>query len=87
MGDLMNHAPVDPMKCAKEEVLECVAGKTFFNFIGKYNPLGKYRSYSGHCNNVMKPNWGAAKEPMRRLLPALYDDGELIEFQVPCSVM
>eukprot|EP00080_Pristionchus_pacificus_P012189 PDM72209.1 peroxidase [Pristionchus pacificus] len=60
MGELMNHAPVDPMKCAKEEVIECVAGK--------------YRSYSGHCNNVMRPNWGAAKEPMRRLLPALYDD-------------
>lgn len=26
MGELMNHAPVDPMKCAKEEVIECVAG-------------------------------------------------------------
>ncbi|GMS94937.1 hypothetical protein PENTCL1PPCAC_17112 [Pristionchus entomophagus] len=60
MGAMMNHAPVDPMKCVKEEVIECVAGK--------------YRSYSGHCNNVMKPNWGAAIEPMRRLLPALYDD-------------
>ncbi|GMR45293.1 hypothetical protein PMAYCL1PPCAC_15488, partial [Pristionchus mayeri] len=60
MGVMVNHAPVDPMKCVKEEVIDCVAGK--------------YRSYSGHCNNVMRPSWGAAREPMRRLLPALYDD-------------
>lgn len=59
----------------------CCRLDPFLNFLENKNPLGKYRSYSGHCNNVMRPNWGAAKEPMRRLLPALYDDGELINFQ------
>uniref|UniRef100_A0A7E4VCM2 Chorion peroxidase n=1 Tax=Panagrellus redivivus TaxID=6233 RepID=A0A7E4VCM2_PANRE len=36
---------------------------------------GKYRSYSGHCNNVNKPLWGAKYEPMQRLQNPAYSDG------------
>uniref|UniRef100_A0A914BYC7 Peroxidase n=1 Tax=Acrobeloides nanus TaxID=290746 RepID=A0A914BYC7_9BILA len=36
---------------------------------------GKYRTYSGHCNNVMHPLWGAKYEPMQRLQFPDYSDG------------
>uniref|UniRef100_A0AC34GT79 Peroxidase n=1 Tax=Panagrolaimus sp. ES5 TaxID=591445 RepID=A0AC34GT79_9BILA len=36
---------------------------------------GKYRTYSGHCNNVNKPLWGAIYEPMQRLQVPDYSDG------------
>ena len=36
---------------------------------------GKYRTYSGHCNNVNKPLWGAIYEPMQRSQNPDYSDG------------
>lgn len=36
---------------------------------------GKFRSYSGHCNNVQKSLWGATYEPFQRLQPPDYFDG------------
>lgn len=35
---------------------------------------GKFRSYSGHCNNIQEPLWGAAYEPFQRLQPPDYFD-------------
>ncbi|XP_063223065.1 uncharacterized protein LOC134531301 [Bacillus rossius redtenbacheri] len=35
----------------------------------------KYRAYSGRCNNVQSPHWGAAGTRYVRLLPAEYGDG------------
>ncbi|VDL71064.1 unnamed protein product [Nippostrongylus brasiliensis] len=34
----------------------------------------KYRTYSGLCNNVLHPRYGAAYEPLRRLIPPDYED-------------
>ena len=34
----------------------------------------RYRSYSGRCNNLDKPEQGAAKSVQQRFLPAEYDD-------------
>lgn len=41
---------------------------------------GKYRTYSGHCNNVAQPFWGAIHEPMQRLKKVAYSDGSIIYF-------
>ncbi|RWS06651.1 Peroxidasin-like protein, partial [Dinothrombium tinctorium] len=35
----------------------------------------KYRSFSGHCNNVENPDWGSSATPYMRLSPAHYADG------------
>lgn len=35
---------------------------------------GQYRSLSGHCNNVMQPEWGAARTPLIRFAHARYSD-------------
>ncbi len=46
---------------------------------GSSRPLtcypGKYRSYSGHCNNVENAEWGAANSPFARWLAPRYADG------------
>lgn len=34
-----------------------------------------YRTIDGTCNNLAKPSSGAANTPLRRLLPALYENG------------
>ena len=41
----------------------------------KCDPSSKYRSYTGHCNNLNNPQWGASNTPHRRLVPSEYDDG------------
>ncbi len=34
-----------------------------------------HRKPDGTCNNLAKPTWGAINTPLRRLIPARYDDG------------
>ncbi|RCN37043.1 heme peroxidase [Ancylostoma caninum] len=46
--------------CPASQIEECIAGK--------------YRTYSGHCNNVNHPQYGAIYEPLRRLLAPDYED-------------
>lgn len=40
------------------------------------DPSAKYRTYNGSCNNLQKPNWGAAMTPFYRLIDAEFDDGK-----------
>ncbi|XP_073819584.1 chorion peroxidase [Musca autumnalis] len=41
------------------------------------NSRSKYRSFDGSCNNILphRSHWGAAGQPMERLLPPAYEDG------------
>ena len=34
-----------------------------------------YRSYDGTCNHLSNPRLGAANTPLKRLLPAVYENG------------
>lgn len=49
--------------CPVNSIVECAASK--------------YRTLSGHCNNVNHPLRGAVYEPMQRFLKPDYADGEL----------
>lgn len=43
------------------------------------NPLHKYRSYDGNCNNLRHPGmFGVAFRPFRRAVKAFYADGESV---------
>lgn len=46
--------------CPVNQIIDCIPGK--------------YRTYSGHCNNVNKPLWGARYEPFQRLQTPDYSD-------------
>ncbi len=35
----------------------------------------KYRTYDGTCNNIENPRKGASNTALRRLLPAVYENG------------
>ncbi|RWS11661.1 peroxidase-like protein [Dinothrombium tinctorium] len=37
--------------------------------------IERYRTYTGHCNNLKHPSWGAANTPFVRFLPPAYSDG------------
>ncbi|XP_064082488.1 peroxidase-like isoform X2 [Macrobrachium nipponense] len=39
------------------------------------NASWPYRSMSGFCNNVINPEFGAAGQPMPRILPPVFDEG------------
>jgi peroxidase len=39
------------------------------------DPSARYRTFSGWCNNLASPFWGQANTVLRRLFPAVYDDG------------
>lgn len=36
---------------------------------------GRFRSYTGHCNNLEQPSWGAANTPFARFLSPRHPDG------------
>ena len=38
-------------------------------------PSKRYRTYDGRCNNLLRPLWGAAHQPLARFLPPDYADG------------
>jgi len=44
----------------------------------KCDPIAKYRSINGSCNNLETPTWGASRTPFLRLLNANYSDGNTI---------
>lgn len=37
--------------------------------------LSRYRTMTGHCNNLKHPTWGAAMTPFARYLPPVHPDG------------
>lgn len=39
------------------------------------DPNGRFRSFTGHCNNLEQPTWGAAQTPFVRYLPPKHPDG------------
>lgn len=39
------------------------------------DPTGRFRSFTGHCNNLQNPSWGAAQTPFVRYLAPRHPDG------------
>lgn len=39
------------------------------------DPMGRFRSFTGHCNNLDQPHWGAAQTPFVRYLAPKHPDG------------
>lgn len=39
------------------------------------DPLGRFRSFTGHCNNLKNPTWGAARTPFVRFVDHQHSDG------------
>ena len=39
------------------------------------NPSSKFRTISGHCNNLLRPDYGRSNTVFARMLPAAYGDG------------
>lgn len=39
------------------------------------DPTGRFRSFTGHCNNLRQPAWGAAQTPFVRFLAPRHPDG------------
>lgn len=37
--------------------------------------MERFRSYTGHCNNLENPSWGAANTAFVRYLPPVYSNG------------
>ncbi|XP_054289704.1 uncharacterized protein LOC129004994 [Macrosteles quadrilineatus] len=42
---------------------------------GPCDPRSPYRSFSGHCNNLERPNLGRSVTTFARLLPSVYENG------------
>jgi len=53
----------DPMQCPYPINVAC-------------SPHAHYRMYDGRCNNLLRPLWGSAHQPLARFLPPDYADGE-----------
>lgn len=39
------------------------------------DPSGRFRAFTGHCNNLMNPSWGAAQTPFVRFVAPQHPDG------------
>ena len=39
--------------------------------------IERYRTLTGHCNNLKTPSWGAVFTPFVRYLPPVYSNGKL----------
>lgn len=37
--------------------------------------ISRFRTFTGHCNNLKHPTWGAAMTPFARYLPPIHPDG------------
>ena len=37
--------------------------------------ISRFRSITGHCNNIKNPSWGAVNTPFTRYLPPVYANG------------
>lgn len=44
--------------------------------IAACDPSYPYRSFTGYCNNLRKPNWGKSLTTFSRILPPAYDNGK-----------
>lgn len=56
--------------------VETPPGETCREEQGPCNPRSPYRTFSGHCNNLERPNLGKCLTTFARLLPSVYENSE-----------
>ena len=54
-----------------------LAGVNPFGITPVCNFNSLFRTIDGTCNNIHNPRYGAAKIPLRRLVPNTYEDGKI----------
>ena len=73
--DDINHGRIGGMR-SQTEAIQLTDTACAEAFPIKCDKAMKYRTFSGACNNLQNPLWGAANINMRRYIPAQYEDGK-----------
>lgn len=72
VGNLLPSITDDPSNTCPNEISAC-------------DPSYPYRSFTGYCNNLHKPNYGKSLSTFSRILPPAYENG-MLSFRIQVTL-